>query len=61
MTNFQRRGNHVIALTTGGAFLGVLLAEIPGAILVGAIALIYAIATMANADILEEKSDFPDI
>ncbi len=55
MTNFQRRGNHVIALTTGGAFLGVLLAEMPCALIVGAIAMIYAVATMKNADKAEDQ------
>jgi hypothetical protein len=36
------RGNRVISLATGGAFLGVLLAQLPGAFLGGVLAAIYA-------------------
>ncbi|BAY21634.1 hypothetical protein NIES2100_13900 [Calothrix sp. NIES-2100] len=40
--DFWQRGDHVIALATGGAFLGVLLAQIPGAIIGGLLAAVYA-------------------
>jgi len=41
-TDFWKRGDRVIALASGGAFLGVLLAQIPGAIIGGLLAAIYA-------------------
>jgi len=40
--DFWKRGDRVIALASGGAFLGVLLAQIPGAIIGGLLAAIYA-------------------
>ncbi|MBU7584925.1 MAG: hypothetical protein KAF91_18800 [Nostoc sp. TH1S01] len=41
-TDFWKRGDRIIALASGGAFLGVLLAQIPGAIIGGLLAAIYA-------------------
>lgn len=41
-TDFWKRGDRIIALASGGAFLGVLLAQIPGAIIGGVVAAIYA-------------------
>lgn len=40
--NFWERGNRVVALASGGAFLGVLLAQLPGAIIGGILVAIYA-------------------
>ncbi len=40
--DFWKRGDRVMALASGGAFLGVLLAQIPGAIIGGLLAVIYA-------------------
>ncbi|MBD2528157.1 hypothetical protein H6G97_00715 [Nostoc flagelliforme FACHB-838] len=40
--DFWKRGDRVMALASGGAFLGVLLAQIPGAIIGGLLAAIYA-------------------
>ncbi|MBD2028297.1 hypothetical protein [Leptolyngbya sp. FACHB-711] len=40
--DFWKRGDRVIALASGGAFLGVLLAQIPGAIIGGLLAAAYA-------------------
>jgi hypothetical protein len=40
--DFWERGNRVVALASGGAFLGVLLAQLPGAILGGLLVAIYA-------------------
>ncbi|MCC5640451.1 hypothetical protein LC593_32415 [Nostoc sp. CHAB 5844] len=41
-TDFWKRGGRIIALASGGAFLGVLLVQIPGAIIGGLLAAIYA-------------------
>jgi len=41
-SDFWKRGDRVMAIASGGAFLGVLLAQIPGAIIGGLIAAIYA-------------------
>ncbi|WP_225226033.1 hypothetical protein [Komarekiella delphini-convector] len=40
--NFWERGDRVLALASGGAFLGVLAAGIPGAIIGGLLVSIYA-------------------
>ncbi|MEH2352130.1 hypothetical protein [Nostoc sp.] len=40
--DFWKRGDRIMALASGGAFLGVLLAQIPGAIIGGLLAAIYA-------------------
>jgi hypothetical protein len=40
--NFWEKGDRVLALGSGGAFLGVLIAGIPGAITGGLLASIYA-------------------
>ncbi|MEH2188011.1 MAG: hypothetical protein V7K64_17830 [Nostoc sp.] len=40
--DFWKRGDRVMTLASGGAFLGVLLAQIPGAIIGGLLAAIYA-------------------
>jgi phosphoglycolate phosphatase-like HAD superfamily hydrolase len=40
--NFWKRGDRVVTLASGGAFLGVLLAQIPGAVIGGLLAAIYA-------------------
>jgi superfamily I DNA/RNA helicase len=40
--NFWERGNRVVTLATGGAFLGVLLAQLPGAIIGGVLVALYA-------------------
>jgi hypothetical protein len=40
--DFWERGNRVVTLASGGAFLGVLLAQLPGAILGGLLVAIYA-------------------
>jgi hypothetical protein len=40
--DFWERGNRVVVLASGGAFLGVLLAQLPGAILGGLLVAIYA-------------------
>lgn len=40
--NFWERGNRVVQLASGGAFLGVLLAQIPGAIVGGVSVAVYA-------------------
>lgn len=40
--DFLERGNRVVALATGGAFLGVLLAQLPGAIIGGVLVALYA-------------------
>lgn len=47
--NFWKRGDRVIALASGGAFLGVLIAQIPGAIIGGLLAAIYAWFTTPQA------------
>jgi hypothetical protein len=40
--DFWKRGDRVVTLASGGAFLGVLLAQIPGAIIGGLAAALYA-------------------
>jgi hypothetical protein len=40
--DFWERGNRIVALASGGAFLGVLLAQLPGAILCGLLVAVYA-------------------
>jgi hypothetical protein len=40
--DFWKRGNRVVTLATGGAFLGVLLAQLPGAIIGGVLVALYA-------------------
>ncbi|MBD2243212.1 hypothetical protein [Nostoc sp. FACHB-888] len=40
--NFWKKGDQVLALGSGGAFLGVLAAGLPGAIIGGLVASIYA-------------------
>lgn len=40
--NLQKRGNRVIALTNGGAFLGSLIGGIPGGVVLGVIVAVYA-------------------
>jgi hypothetical protein len=40
--DFWERGNRVVALATGGAFFGVLLAQLPGAIIGGVLVALYA-------------------
>lgn len=47
--DFWKRGDRVMALASGGAFLGVLLAQIPGAIIGGLLAAIYAWFTAPQA------------
>jgi hypothetical protein len=47
--NFWERGNRVVTLASGGAFLGVLLAQIPGAIIGGSLAALYAWFSASNA------------
>jgi hypothetical protein len=42
------RGDRVVTLASGGAFLGVLIAQIPGAIIGGLFAGIYAWFSAAN-------------
>ena len=41
-SDFFKRGNRVISLASGGAFLGVLVAQIPGAIVGFILAAIFA-------------------
>jgi hypothetical protein len=41
-TDFWQRGDRIIALASGGAFLGVLVGQIPGAIVGGLLAAFYA-------------------
>lgn len=48
--DFWKRGDRVIALASGGAFLGVLLAQIPGAIIGGFLAALYAWFTAPQAE-----------
>ncbi|MEH1971089.1 hypothetical protein [Nostoc sp.] len=40
--NFWRKGDQILALGSGGAFLGVLIGGTPGAVIGGLIASIYA-------------------
>lgn len=40
--NFRERGDRVVVLASGGAFLGALLLQIPGAIVGGILAAVYA-------------------
>jgi hypothetical protein len=47
--DFWERGNRVVALASGGAFLGVLLAQLPGAILGGVLVGLYAWFTAPQA------------
>jgi hypothetical protein len=46
--NFWERGNRVVILASGGAFLGVLLAQLPGAIVGWIVIAIYAWFTTPN-------------
>ncbi|AFY97253.1 hypothetical protein [Chamaesiphon minutus] len=41
-SQFLERGDRVVALASGGAFLGVLIAQIPGAVIGGVLAGVYA-------------------
>jgi hypothetical protein len=47
--DFWERGNRVVALASGGAFLGVLLAQLPGAIVGGVLVALYAWFTAPQA------------
>lgn len=47
--DFWKRGDRVMAIASGGAFLGVLLAQIPGAIIGGLLAATYAWFTASQA------------
>ena len=54
---FWERGYRVISLATGGAFLGVLLAQIPGAVAGGILAALYG--WFSARDQKTEMSDLP--
>ena len=47
-SDFSRRGNHIVAIASGGAFLGALIAQVPGAVIGGFMAGIYAWTTSAQ-------------
>lgn len=44
------QGDRIVALVSGGAFLGVLLAQIPGAIIGGLLAGVYAWYTINHRE-----------
>lgn len=47
-SNFWERGDRVIALGSGGAFLGALIAQLPGAVIGGVIATLFAWFTYSS-------------
>jgi hypothetical protein len=50
-SQFLQRGDRVLTLASGGAFLGVLIAQIPGAIIGGLLVGVYAWLSFSEAQI----------